>query len=162
MSDTGQDLELTDTEKAFIEVYLTNGRKAGAAYQAVKDNVSKGSADTLGSKMLKKVQKSSYYIQKNQEILNNYGLSMKKQIERLNAIYERSMEYKMKLEFDPIDKKMVPKVDEDGNMFFEYDSKGALGAIQEQNKMLGFHKNSKKSEDDEVLGLIKVVREEIK
>jgi hypothetical protein len=38
---------------------------------------------------------------------------------------------------------MVAKTDEDGNAIFEYDSRGAVAAIQEQNKMLGHHKDFK-------------------
>lgn len=135
--------DLSLDEIAFIEAYLTNGFNSAEAYRAISPDVTDKSACSQGSRFLKKLKETQYFVNKRQEILNNFGLSMKKQIERLNAIYERSMGQKMKLEFDHEEKRMVPKVDEDGNMYFEYDSRGALGAIQEMNKMVGFHKETR-------------------
>jgi phage terminase small subunit len=134
--------ELSETEKAFIEAFLTNGRKAGPAYQSVKGTENRNSADASGCRMLKKVEKTQYFAKKNQEILTNYGLSMKSQIERLESIYKKSMQGKAKLEFDREAKQMTEVLDEDGNIVYEYDSRGALGAIQEMNKMVGFHKET--------------------
>jgi hypothetical protein len=138
MSETEE--QLTDDEIVFIEAYLHNGFNAGEAYKAISPTCTQSTANSQGSRFTKKLKETQYFRNKLHEIRNNYGLSMKKQIERLNAIYERSMEHKMKLEFDPTTKEMVQKVDENGDMVFEYDSRGALGAIKEQNEMLGFHK----------------------
>lgn len=141
MSETEDDLSVD--EIIFIEAFLHNGNNATEAYKVISPTSSESNAKSQGSRWLKKCKSTQLFAEKLHEIRNNYGITMKMQIERLNSIYERSMEHKVKLEFDPDQKKMVQKVDGNGNLVFEYDSRGALGAIKEQNEMLGFHKDSK-------------------
>jgi hypothetical protein len=135
--------ELSDDEMAFIEVYLTNGRKAGKAYQTVKETENEDSANSAGSRMLKKVKDTLYFVKKNQEILNNYGFSFKKQLDDLEEIKLRCVEKIPVMTWERDEKGKPVKIQETNGKdegVWTFDSRGALGAIAEQNKMLGFHK----------------------
>ncbi len=134
--------QLSEDEISFIELYITNGFNASDAYRALSPDVTEKTAASQGSRFAKKLKETQYFRNRLQEIRNNYGLSMKSQIERLELIYKRSMQGRAKLEFDREEKRMVEVEDENGNIVYEYDSRGALGAIQEMNKMVGFHKET--------------------
>jgi phage terminase small subunit len=56
-------------------------------------------------------------------------------IEGLKDVYNKCMEPKPVLAFDPIEKKLKQKVDEEGNFVFEFDSTGANKALE----LLGKH-----------------------
>lgn len=157
--DTDDILELSEKEKAFVDFYLQNGRNATEAYREISDCTNIKSCGTLGQRMFKKVEKSVYYVEKNREILQNYGLSQKIQIERLNEIVHRSMQGKAKLEYDKEEKRLVEKLDENGNIVYEYDARAVIEAIKEQNKILGFHKPVKTENKNETeIGLTEDIK----
>ena len=59
--------ELSDKHKAFIDLYFEYKLNAFKAYKKVYPNCAENSALTHSSKLLKKCQKSSYFIEKTQK-----------------------------------------------------------------------------------------------
>jgi hypothetical protein len=129
MCDT--DEKLSEKHKSFIDIYLTNGLNAPKAYQAVYPNASKESANTHSQKLLKNVQKTSYFVKKSQEKSEKSQNSYKKNLERLQKLYEIS------LAGDPI-------FDKNGNEIGRKKLVGhAVQVINEINKMEGNHAETK-------------------
>jgi phage terminase small subunit len=150
---------LTETEKLFCDIYIENGRKATEAYKAMRPEASTKTAGTIGSRWKQKVEKSGYFVEKSREFVENCGLSKKGQVQLLSEIVARSLKGKPKLTFNTELMEWIEKKDDDGNVVYEYDPKNVIGAIAEQNKILGFHKPTvTKLEGTGENGKIEIVR----
>lgn len=88
------------------------------------------------------------------DIEDAVGLSKIKQLKELQRVYAKCMESSREMEWREVEEeyiqkngkiktrkknKLVPKCDEFGRPVFSFDSKGANTALQEINKLMGYH-----------------------
>ena len=83
--------ELSDKHKAFVNIYIQNGRNASEAYRTVYGEKEGTTANTLGSRLFKRVEKSPYFVQKCSELEKNYGVSFEWAIQKNKEILEDAM-----------------------------------------------------------------------
>ncbi len=107
---------LNDKELVFCEEYLTNGNNMRMAYKRAYELENDKSCDTLGSKMLKKMEVSKYITEKQQEKSQAYGITLETQLKELEEV-----------------KRLALVPDADGKLQLGVKIK----AIEVQNKMLG-------------------------
>lgn len=88
----GEEKELSDKHKAFVDIYLQNGRNATAAYEALYGEKEGTVASTLGSRLFKKVEKSAYFVEKSQELQQKAGVSFDWAVEMNKKILDDAME----------------------------------------------------------------------
>jgi len=68
--------------------------------------------------------------------------------EGLKTVMERCLQKRAKMEYDPIDKMMKPKLDaETGEPLFEFDANGAVRAIEQLGKHIGFYEKDNKQQN---------------
>lgn len=81
--------ELSSKHKAFVDAYFFTFRlNPTEAYSHVYPKASKKSASQKGAELLKKVEKSSYFVAKRSEYNENLGITLQKQLETLYSIIE--------------------------------------------------------------------------
>jgi phage terminase small subunit len=83
--------ELSEKHKAFVNIYVQNGRNASEAYRTVYGEKEGTVANTLGSRLLKKVDKSAYFVEKCLEIEKNHGVSFSWAIQKNKEILEDAL-----------------------------------------------------------------------
>ncbi len=83
--------ELSDKHKAFINIYIQNGRNATNAYEEVYGKKEGNQASNLGSRLLKKVEKSVYFVEKCSELEKNHGVSFEWAIQKNKEILEDAL-----------------------------------------------------------------------
>jgi len=83
--------ELSDKHKAFINIYIQNGRNASEAYREVYGEKEGNSAGSAGQRLLKNVEKHPYFVEKCSEIEKNHGVSFEWAIQKNKEILEDAM-----------------------------------------------------------------------
>lgn len=135
--------ELSEEEKLFCDIYIERTKNKTEVMQILRPHLKDKSAADLASRMWKKVENSRYFAEKSREFVENCGLSKKGQIQLLSEIVARSLKGKPKLQFNAESMSYEPMKDDDDKIVYEYDPKNVIAAIAEQNKMTGFHKDSR-------------------
>lgn len=138
-----EEIKLKPKYEAFIDnFFFTCKKDPTKAYMAVYEKAKKDTASKLGRELLQKLQKTPYFGQKNEEYSRNCGITFQKQLEDLEEIKTRCMNKQPKMVWERNERgkpELMQKEDEDGNLIWEFDSRGAIASIQELNKMLGYH-----------------------
>jgi hypothetical protein len=83
--------ELSEKHKAFVNIYVQNGRNATKAYEAVYGKKEGNQATNLGSRVFKRVCKSVYFVEKCLEIEKNHGVSFSWAIQKNKEILEDAL-----------------------------------------------------------------------
>lgn len=85
----GEEKELSEKHKRFVDLYFEYKLNAFKAYREVYPNAKEESALTESSKLVKKLQKTSYFSQKSQKNSEKSGISFEwwtKQLTKIAAI----------------------------------------------------------------------------
>ena len=82
---------LTDKHQAFVDFYLQNGRNATKAYEEVYGKKSGTSSGNLGSRLLQKVEKHPYFVDKCAAISESFGVSFEWAVKMNKEILEDAM-----------------------------------------------------------------------
>lgn len=82
---------LTDKHQAFVDFYLQNGRNATKAYEEVYGKKSGNSTCNLGSRLLQKVDKHPYFVEKIAELEKSFGVSFEWAVKMNKEILEDAM-----------------------------------------------------------------------
>lgn len=119
--------DISDKHKVFIDQYFNNKLNATKAYQSVYTKATDSSAQKQSSQLLKKLEKTSYFLKKKEEKEKERQDTYKLNLTRLKELFEDS------IKGDPI-------YGEDGRILgYKKDRRTALGIINEINKMEGNH-----------------------
>ncbi len=86
-----EEKELSAKHKAFVDIYLQNGRNATQAYKAAYGGKEGKDYATLGSRLLKNVEKSQYFVEKSRELQEKVGVSFNWAVEMNKRILEDAM-----------------------------------------------------------------------
>lgn len=145
-----QPTELTGKDLAFALAYIELGPVRGRTTQAaIKAGFSKTSAATMGSRLLKKVEVSTYVRTREQEIVKKIEEKqlVNKQwvIEQLKEVYKQSMRGEPHMVWE--DGKMVPS----GEWMF--DSRGANRALELLGKTIGMFSEKKPENPNDTFNL---------
>lgn len=148
--------KLTPTETAFVEEYISNRGNATQAmlkvYSDKKGKISYTSAAEKSCKLLKKDNVAHAVEVRRKEILDELKKNTLKQVQDLEEIKGRCMTAKPVMAWDNEEKKQVQKTEKILDKktgeekivgVYEFDSKGAISATAEQNKMLGMYADTK-------------------
>jgi phage terminase small subunit len=132
MAKKPKDNFINDKHEVFCKEYLIdlNGNQA-----AIRAGYAPDSARITASKLLTDANILARIKELMDERSKNLMIDATFVIEGLKDVFERCMQRKAVLDFDPIEKKLKQKVDENGNNVWEFDSNGANKALE----LLGKH-----------------------
>lgn len=133
MTTTEELINISPKHKTFLDAYFSNGRKAYEAYREVYTKSSEASAKTECYKILRKLQKSSYFLHKTEEIKKKadqkYGVSRDWLIMQNKFIYESAM--------------AGDQIPTGTGFYLKIDRASAVKAIDQLTKMLGEYADTK-------------------
>jgi len=130
--------ELSDKHKAFVDIYLNNGRNATKAYEAVYKTVNEETSQKLGSRLRRKVEKTAYFIQKSEEIEKQAGVSFHWAVEMNKKILENAMEGDW--------------IQTDGGSYNKKDRMAALKGVKQITDLFGWEAATKRKLEIESQG----------
>jgi len=132
MAKKPKDNFINDKHEVFCKEYLIdlNGNQA-----AIRAGYAPDSARITASKLLTDANILARIKELMAERSKNLMIDATFVIEGLKDVFERCMQRKAVLDFDPIEKKLKQKVDENGNNVWEFDSNGANKSLE----LLGKH-----------------------
>lgn len=132
MAKKPKDNFINDKHEVFCKEYLIdlNGNQA-----AIRAGYAPDSARITASKLLTDANILARIKELMDERSKNLMIDATFVIEGLKDVFERCMQRKAVLDFDPIEKKLKQKVDENGSNVWEFDSNGANKALE----LLGKH-----------------------
>jgi phage terminase small subunit len=150
-------VKITPMQREFIEEYIANRGNGTQALLTVwkrrgKKMKTYGATAVQASELLKNPKVACVLRKRQQELLEEFKKRTIQQLYDLEEVKERCLTVKPVMVFDPEEKKMIQKMErikgEDGKErevgVYEFDSRGAIMAIAEQNKMLGLYPKEEK------------------
>lgn len=124
--------ELTDKQRLFCEEYLID---LNATQAAIRAGYSRDTAQQIGSENLSKpvirTRIGELMDERSKKLLIHGDFV----IQNLIEVSQRCLQKQPVMTFDPVNRMMVQKEDEDGNHVWEFDSNGANKALE----LLGKH-----------------------
>jgi phage terminase small subunit len=135
-------MTLNPKQRRFCEEYIKdhNGTQA-----AIRSGYSKKTAQEQSSRLLSNVMIKEYIQSLEQPIKDQCLVDAATLREGLKIVMERCLQKKAKIEYDHIDKMMKPKLDDEtGEPLFEFDANGAIRAIEQLGKHIGFYEKDNK------------------
>lgn len=127
--------KLTDKQQRFVEEYTVDFNATRAAKAA---GYSERSAEFLGHDALRNPKVSKAIQAEKQKLSIQTQITKESLINDLAEIKRRCMQSTMVTEYDKSTQTYEPKVDESGNLVYEFDPANAVKAITQISKMLGF------------------------
>jgi len=131
---------LNEKQKTFCEEYLIDLNATQAAQRA---GYSKDTAYSQGQRLLKHVDIRAYIQQKMKERSANTLVDATFVVEKLKEVADRCMQATPVMVFNPIDKCMEQKTDEEGQGVWEFDSNGANRALELMGKHVAMFTDKK-------------------
>jgi phage terminase small subunit len=132
MAQKPKDKKINDKHEVFCKEYLLDLNGAQAAIRA---GYAADSARVTASKLLTDANILTRIKALMDERSENTMVDATFVVEGFKEVFNRCMQKQPVLEFDPIEKKLKQKVDDEGNSVWQFDSVGANKALE----MLGKH-----------------------
>lgn len=108
-----------------------------AKESAIYAGFSEATAKQQGWQLLQREDVQQYLQKMRAEYAEYAGVSKRWVVERFKHISDACVQATPVMEFDPVNKCMVRKVDDEGNFVYEFDSAGANSATTQLGKIIG-------------------------
>lgn len=125
---------MTPKQQKFLDAYLVDPNATKAAQKA---GYSKKTAYSQGQRLLKHVEIASALSVKQEKRAEKLGLTQEYVVETLREVVERTMQHVPVMRFDRIKKTMVQETNADGEGVWQFDARGAVGALALLGKHMG-------------------------
>lgn len=131
---------MTKKQLKFVDEYL---KDFNATQAAIRAGFSRNGASVAGTRMLANASLLSLINQKLELVrvrTNDDDQFNHAEIRKaFKAIYDRCMQAEPVMQWDPVEKQMVPVRDENGNAVYQFDANGANRAMENIAKNKGFY-----------------------
>lgn len=132
---------LSAKQQAFVDQYLIDRNATRAYLEVYKGKVT--SAGASGARLLKDARIAAEVARRVAVVSEKAGVTVAYVIENLTEVVERCMERAPVMVRNPVGPGMEQKRDDDGNHVWEFDSRGATGALKLLAQHLGMLKDAK-------------------
>lgn len=153
--------KLNIKQKLFADWYIKIMHVTNAA---IKAGYSKKTAYAIGSKLLKKVEIQEYIKVRKTQLEDLLGFNKGTVLQDLHNIKQMSMKEVPVMYYSPKEKAYVQRMEENEKGeevgVYQYDSQGAIRAIENINKMMGYNEPEKTEDvtpiENKVPGIITI------
>ncbi len=129
-----QKMALTEQKKRFADKYFETLKGAKSAIYA---GYSEATAKQIAYNLLQEPEVEEYLTQQKEEYAEKAGVSKQWVIERFKFVSDACVQAIPVMEFDPVNKCMVQKFDDDGMAIYTFDSSGVVASTREIGKIIG-------------------------
>jgi phage terminase small subunit len=138
-------MALEPRQRRFCEEYIKDHNGSASAVRA---GYSSKASKEIAYDLLTKAHIKEYIQSLQQPIKDQCLIDAATLREGLKTVMDRCLQKKAKMEYCPIDKMMKPKLDsETGEPLFEFDANGAVRAIEQLGKHIGFYEKDNKQQN---------------
>lgn len=127
-------MALTEQKKRFADRYFET---LNGSQSAIDVGYSEKTARQIAYNLLQEPEVEEYISKMRAEYAENAGVSKQWVIERFKLISDACVQATPVMEFDPVNKCMVQKYDDEGRAVYEFDSAGANTATTQLGKIIG-------------------------
>lgn len=125
---------MQENHQRFADKYFET---LNAQQSAIYAGFSEATAKQQGWQLLQREDVQEYLSVMRAEYAQNAGVSKQWVIDRMKFVSDACTQAIPVMVFDPENKCMVHKTDEDGNLMYEFDSSGVINSTREIGKLIG-------------------------